>query len=120
MSHCITKSGGSESMTPFVLHPRERQELEGMELDPLAATSLRRTQALLWLDEGESVQEVAERLHLSRQAIYKWISRFHTRSTLPMAARIADGRHPGRPRTVRGVIDPLLDAVIDGNPRDWG
>jgi transposase len=107
-------------MTPFVLRSRERQVLEELTLQPPDAKSLRRAQARLWLDEGESVQEVAERLQLSRQAIYKWITHFHTRSRLPIAARVADGLHPGRPRTVWGVIDPLLDAVIDRNPRDWG
>jgi transposase len=107
-------------MTPFVLRPRERQVLEELTLHPPTANSLRRAQALLWLDEGESVQEVAERLQLSRQAIYQWITHFHARATLPIAARVADGSHPGRPRTVWGVIDPLLDAVIDSDPRDWG
>ena len=107
-------------MTAFVLRFRERQGLEALTRQPSDAKSLRRAQALLWLDEGESVQEVAERLHLSRQAVYNWITRFHTRSTLPIGARVADGEHPGRPRTVTGVIDPLLDAVIDRDPRDWG
>lgn len=63
---------------------------------------------------------MAERLQLSRQAIYQWITRFHARSSLPIATRVADGLQPGRPRTGWGVIDPLLDAVIDRNPRDWG
>ena len=107
-------------MTPFVLRPRERQVLEELTLHPPTAQSLRRAQALLWLDEGESVQEVAERLQISRQAVYPWITHFPTRSTLPITARVGDGRHPGRPRTVWGVIDPLLDAVIDSPPRDWG
>jgi transposase len=107
-------------MTPCVLRPRERQVLEELALHPSDAKSLRRAQALLWLDEGESVQEVAERLHLSRQAIYKWLTHFYTRSMLPIVARVADGQHPGRPRTVWGVIEPLLAAVIGRNPRDWG
>jgi transposase len=107
-------------MTPFVLRPKERQGLQELALAPPTANSLRRAQALLWLDEGESVQEVAERLQLSRQAIYKWITQFHARSPLPLGARVADGQHPGRPRTVWGVIDPLLEAVIDSDPRDWG
>ena len=116
----MTNLRGCEAMTPFVLRPKERQVLEELTLHPFTANSLRRAQALLWLDEGESVQEVAERLQLSRQAIYKWITQCHTRSMLPMAARVADGVHPGRPRTVGGVIDPLLDAVIDRDPRAWG
>jgi len=116
----MTNPGGSEAMTPFVLRLRERQGLEELTLHPPPANSLRRAQALLWLDEGESVQEVAERRQLSRQAIYKWLTHFQARSTLPMAARVADGAHAGRPRTVWGVIDPLLDAVIDRDPRDGG
>jgi transposase len=107
-------------MTPFVLSPRERQVLEELTLHPPEAKSLRRAQTLLWLDEGESVQEVAERVQVSRQAVYKWISHFHARFTLPIAARVADGAHPGRPRTVHGVIEPLLEAVIDSDPGDWG
>src|SRR5262245_18548062 len=107
-------------MTPFVLRPRERQVVEELMLDPPAADTLRRAQALVGLDEGESVQEGAERLQLSRQAIYKWITQFHARSPLPIEERVADGQHSGRPRTVWGVIDPLLEAGIDGNPRDWG
>ena len=107
-------------MTPFELRRGERQKLEELTLHPPDAKSLRRAQALVWLDDGESVQEVAERLHLSRQAIYKWITHFYTRPGLPIAARVADGLHPGRPRTVWGVIDPLLDAVIDRNPHNWG
>ena len=74
-------------MTPFVLRPRERQVLEELTLHPPTATSLRRAQALVWLDEGESVQEVAERLQLSRQAICQWITHFHARATLPHLAR---------------------------------
>src|SRR5262245_9320469 len=116
----MTNPGGSEAMTPFVLRLRERQGLEELTLHPPPANSLRRAQALLWLDEGESVQEVAERLQLSRQVIYKWITHFHARATLPMVGRVVDGRHPGRPRTVWGVIDPLLDALIDHKPQDWG
>jgi len=107
-------------MTPVVLSSRERQALEDLTHDPPEAQSLRRAQTLLWLDEGESVQEVAERLQLSRQAIYKWISHFRTRAPLPIAARVAAGVHSGRPRTVRDVIDPVLDAVIEHDPREWG
>jgi hypothetical protein len=33
---------------------------------------LTRAQALLWLDAGDSVEEVAERLGVTRQAVYNW------------------------------------------------
>jgi transposase len=107
-------------MTPIVLGYGERRALEELSIHPQDGKGLRRAQALLWLDEGESVQEVAERLQVSRQVIYQWITHFHARSTQPMAARVADGLHTGRPRTIHGVIDPLIDAVIVGHPRDWG
>jgi transposase len=107
-------------MTPLVLGYRERRALEELSLHPPDARSLRRVQALLWLDEGESTQEVAERLRVSRQAVYQWVTHFQARVALPVGARVADGVHPGRPRTVWGVIDPLIDAVIDSDPRDWG
>jgi transposase len=107
-------------MTPVVLRPRERQRLEELTLHPPTAASLRRAQALLWLEEGERAQEVAERLQLSRQASYRGISLLRARSTLPIAARGADGAHPGRPRAVRGGIDPLRDGVSDSDPREGG
>ena len=107
-------------MTLFDLSSRERRALENLTIRTDEAKSLRRAQTLLWLDDGDSVEEVAERLLVSRQAVYKWISHFQARDGLPIAARVAEGQHPGRPRTVHGVIDPLLDAIIDSDPRDLG
>lgn len=107
-------------MTPFVRRPKERQELQEWTCHPPEAKRLRRAQALVGLDEGESVQEVAERLQLSRQVIYQWSTHFHARAPLPMVPRVAAGRHPGRPRTVWGVGEPLLDARLAHNPQDGG
>lgn len=107
-------------MTPFRLNSRERQGLEALMGHPTEAVALRRAQALLWLDEGESVQAVADRLRVSRQAVYKWLAQFQARKTFPLAARVAPGAQSGRPRTVHGVIDPLIDAVIDHDPSEWG
>lgn len=105
-------------MTFFDLSPRERRALEDLTIRTDEAKSLRRAQTLLWLDDGDSVEEVAERLLVSRQAVYKWISHFQTRDGLPIVDRVAEGQHTGRPRTVQGVIDPLIDAIIDSDPRD--
>src|ERR687887_2756565 len=98
-------------MTLFVLSRRERRVLEHLATHLHDARALRRVQALLWLDEGESAQEVADRLRVSRQVIYKWITHFQARTALPIAARVATGEQSGRPRTVQGVIDPLIAAV---------
>jgi transposase len=105
---------------PFRLNYRERQGLEDLMRHATEATALRRTQALLWLDGGESVQQVADRLRVSRQAVYTWLTHFQARQAFALQTRVAPGRHSGRPRTVHGVIEPLIDAVIDRNPRQWG
>lgn len=104
----------------FQLRRRERQGLKALSRQPEDARSLRRTLALLWLDEGVAVQEVAERLQVSRQVVYTWASRFQTRQAMPLAVRVADGRRSGRPPVIQGVIDPLIAAVIDHDPQDWG
>ena len=107
-------------MTPFRLNYRERQGLENLMRQATDAIALRRIQALLWLDGGESVQQVADRLRVSRPAVYKWLVHFQACQAFALQTRVAPGRHSGRPRTVAGVIEPLMDAVIDRNPREWG
>lgn len=37
-----------------------------------------------------------------------------------MAVRVADGPRSGRPRTAHGVIEPLIVAVLDRDPRELG
>jgi transposase len=107
-------------MTLVTLSPEEWEALETLAAHTTDAHLLRRAQALLWLDEGETVPEVAERLRVTHQAVYKWVAHFRTYSTPDMAARLAPGKRSGRPRTVHGVIDPLILAVIDGDPRELG
>ena len=41
-------------------------------------------------------------------------------SMVDLQDRLADAPRPGRPCTVSGVIDPLIAAVIDADPRDLG
>jgi len=107
-------------MTHFSLKHRERRFLEAFVTCPCGGRELRRAQALIWLDEGESVEEVAERLRVSRQSVYNWQARFSTRRELEPAARLADGVRRGRPRTARGIIEPLIAEVIEQDPREFG
>lgn len=85
-------------MTPFELNLRERAALETLTLRTNNAKLLRRALTLLWLDDGESAQEVAERLSVSRQSVYNWVIRFQLRNGLDIATRVADGLRSGRPR----------------------
>jgi transposase len=107
-------------MSTFDLTTKERSLLERLAASTDQARLLRRAQALLWLYEGDRPAEVAQRLSVSRQTLYNWADRFHVRSDLSLAERLDDGPRSGRPRTSHGIIDPLVDEVIDGDPRDWG
>jgi transposase len=107
-------------MAPIVLSNRQRIELESLVVRTPLAKERCRAQALLWLAEGEPVEAIAEILHVSRQTVYNWVQRFQERLGLDLRARLLDAPRPGRPRTGRGAIDPLINAVIDSDPRDLG
>jgi len=107
-------------MTPIVLTDRQRAELEGAILCTPSAKECCRAQALLWLTEGESVEGVADLLHVSRQTVYNWVNRFRERAGLDLRDRLNDAPRPGRPRIGGGVIDPLIAEVIDSDPRARG
>src|SRR5918999_5998512 len=100
-------------MTLISLTAQEREGLKDLAARTLHAGELRRAQALLWLDAGESVQEVAGRLRVTCQTIYNWTKRFQVHSTLDVPARLAPSHRTGRPRTVHGIIEPLILEVID-------
>jgi transposase len=107
-------------MTPFHLTRREHSRLRELITPATDARLLRRAQALLWRAQGDSPYEVAERLRVSRQTLYNWAYRFRDRSGSELSERLADAPRSGRPCTAQGIIEPLLDPVIDDDPRDWG
>src|SRR2546430_12453782 len=107
-------------MTLFALNYRERVALEELAVHAEDGNVFWRANALLWLDAGESAEEVAERLRVSRQAVYNWTIRFQRRGELDISARVADGPRSGRPRTAHGIIDPLIEELLDRNPEDFG
>lgn len=63
---------------------------------------------LLWLDQLEAGQQVAERVCLSRQAVYAVVRRYIARHALPVRQRIADAPHRGRPATKRLRVRRVL------------
>jgi transposase len=107
-------------MTPFRLTRRERSCLRELITHTTEARALRRAQALLWLAQGDSPDDVADRLRVSRQTLYNWADRFRDRSGSDLSQRLADAPRSGRPCTAQGIIEPLLDQVIDDDPRDRG
>lgn len=107
-------------MTLLPLSSQEHSTLEHLVARTKHATPLRRAQALLWLDAGESVQAVAQRLRVTRPTVYTWVNRFQGHRERDLMGRLSEGARSGRPRTARGIVAPLIDAVIDRDPRDFG
>jgi transposase len=102
------------------LSNKERRELESLRMLDVERRQYQRILALLLLDEGASVEEIAEQLFVPRRTIYDWINRFNQRSDLSIRERIQDAVRSGRPATAKGVIDPVIDKIIDSDPRDYG
>jgi transposase len=105
---------------PLSLSPKEYQRLVEVAHHTHDPRQGHRAQALLWLHEGDTVDEVATRLFTTPRTVFRWIRRFHDRQALALPARLADGPRSGRPKTVHGIIDTLLSEVIDGDPRQLG
>jgi transposase len=107
-------------MALLILSPRQRLELEYLASHIPAALERCRAQALLWLDEGETPEQVAEALRVSRRTIYYWVERFQRRHDLGLRERLSDAPRPGRPRAGGGRVDAWIAEVIDTDPRDLG
>ncbi len=107
-------------MTKLALKPTERTALEDLRTHARDARIVRRACSVLWLDEGEPVDDIAAQLGVSRQTVYNWAERFLVRAGLDLETRLADADRGGRPCTAQGIIDPLIEAIIDQDPYDFG
>lgn len=107
-------------MFGFHFRPREYQELEALAERSDDAVAVQRAHALLGLGEGMSAGEIAELLDVSRQTIYNWARAFRRRRELDLAERLRDAPRSGRPATASGIIDPVVDAIIEEDPRNHG
>ena len=99
---------------------KQRIELEYLLAHRTDSRLYQRAFALLLLDDGQSVEEIAASLRVSRQSVYNWAFRFQQRDTLSVVERLADAYRSGRPVCAKGIVDPFIDAVIDSDPRDYG
>ena len=107
-------------MAPIILSARLRGELEDLVLRTPSAKERCRAQAVLWLAEGLSAEQVAETFQVSRQTVYNWANRFLRRDDLDLRARLLDAPRPGRPPSIAEVIDPLIEAALARDPRELG
>ena len=107
-------------MTSMELNSKERVILEHLISASPDARQVMRAYALIWLDEGEPVDEIAQRLGISRQSVYNWALRVQQRDDSELHSRLADAPRSGRPCTAKGGIDSLVQEVIDTDPRQLG
>jgi transposase-like protein len=107
-------------MAPIILSARLRGDLEDLVLRTPSAKQRCRAQAVLWLAEGLSAEQVAETFQVSRQTVYNWVNRFLRRDDLELRARLLNAPRPGRPPSIAEVIDPLIAAAFAGDPRESG
>ena len=102
------------------LSRKERTLVDSIVASSQDRKQFQRAQALQWLDDGESADEVASRLYRSRQTIYNWILRAQAAADQNLALRLADAPRSGRPPTAQGIIEPLIEPIIDTDPREFG
>ena len=107
-------------MAPIILNAGLRGELEDLVLRTPSAKERCRAQAVLWLAEGLSVEQIAETFQVSRQTVYNWANRFLRRDGLDLRVRLLDAPRPGRPPAIAEVIDPLIAAALARDPRQSG
>lgn len=107
-------------MPLITLSDTEHEKLLEIVLSTYDAKKFRRAQVLLWLNEGEDVEAVAHRVFVTRQTVYRWIKRFDRYKDIDMDVALSTGSRSGRPRTAKGVIDPLILDIIDTDPREFG
>ncbi len=99
---------------------RARQALEQIARTGANARMVRRAQALLWLHAGESAEVVAQRLGLTRRAVYKIVGRFEARADLPIAQRVSDRPHTGRPADKRMRVVQEVEQLLKELPSKYG
>src|SRR5215216_5091253 len=103
MKSSTTNSQLGNVMTSIELNSKQRITLEKIIAASRDARQVLRAYALLWLDEGDSVEEVAQRLGVSRQSIYNWAWRLFQRDDDNLSLRLADVPRSGRPCTAKGI-----------------
>ena len=107
-------------MSLLTLSLSERHALAKQIQETKDVKVYKRAQALLWLSEGVSVREISQRLGISRQTMYDWVSFYQNRRNKSFISRLQDRPKPGRPPAKSAVIFRELDPLLRQSPRQYG
>lgn len=94
-------------MAVITLSPQERQALQDAIKRARDGQVRRRAQALVWLDDGEPVATVAQRLRGSRPTVDTWVRNFQQRQAATLTERLRDAPRSGRPASKRSAVQAL-------------
>jgi transposase len=95
----------------------QRQRLAKQLKEAQDARLYRRTLAVLEVDRGRSIAEVAQALDVTRQSVYNWIASY-TQAYDPRA--LQDEPHPGRPSFWNEDHQALLRWLMERPPGQFG
>src|SRR5881392_2234437 len=104
-------------MSIVQLTSSQRRKLQAQLRRAQEASHYRRLLAVLELDRGKSVAEVADLLRVTRQSVYNWASSF-VASLYPAA--LQDHYGIGRPNAWTEELQALLLASLEQRPDELG
>ena len=104
-------------MTDIVLNRGRRYQLQQQLKHAQDASLYRRTLAILELDQGKPVAEVANALGVTRQTIYNWVDSYAAAYD-PLA--LVDAARSGRPSSWTPELRELLQTLLNEAPTQWG
>jgi transposase len=104
-------------MSIVQLNSSQRRKLRTQLRHATDASSYRRVLAILGLDRGKTVAEVAALLQVTRQSVYNWVRSFEAR---PDPAALPDRYGVGRPSAWTEDRQALLPAGLRQRPDELG
>jgi transposase len=104
-------------MSGWLLTAAQRRRLERELARAREVAWFRRVFALLEIDAGRPLEEVAHQLRVSPRSLYRWIERYRTHASLE-GLRRQPGQ--GRPLLWDERLEEFLPAVLARSPRDFG
>src|ERR1700756_1939438 len=107
-------------MSLFTLSLSERRALKKQIRETKDVKVLKRAQAFLWLSDGVSIHAISQRLAVSRQTIYDWVSSYQNRCNESFGSRLQDRPKPGCPPSKSTIVFRELATLLSESPRQHG